>query len=93
MEDSIRKTEIYKQYYSDPAYREPYDKVREALVNAWQATDAGDNQARERIYLMLGLLRKVDEFVGRTIASGEIDKRNLAEITEMRKRGIFGLVQ
>ena len=91
MEDNIRKAELYKQYYSDPAYREPYEKVKEALVAAWQTTDARDSEARERIYLMLGLLRKVDEFVGRTIASGEIDKRNLAELTEARKRGIFGL--
>ncbi len=91
MEDSIRKAEVYKQYYGDPAYREPYDKVREALVEAWQKTDPRDSAARERIYLMLGLLRKLDEFVGRTIASGEIDKRNLDDLTEARKRGFFGL--
>ncbi len=91
MGDSIRKAEVYKQYYSDPAYREPYGKVREALVEAWQKTDPRDSAARERIYLMLGLLRKVDEFVGRTIASGEIDKRNLDELTEARKRGFLGL--
>ncbi|WP_426313485.1 hypothetical protein ACN9MF_17880 [Methylobacterium fujisawaense] len=91
MEDSIRKAEVYKQYYSDPAYREPYDMVKAALVEAWQKTDPRDSAARERIYLMLGLLRKVDEFVGRTIASGEIDKRALDKITEARKAGFLGL--
>lgn len=91
MEDNIRRAEVYKQYYSDPAYREPYDKVREALVEAWQKTNASDSETRERIYLMLGLLKKVDEFVGRTIASGEIDKRALDKMTEARKQGFFGL--
>lgn len=91
MEDSIRKAELYKQYYSDPAFREPWDKVREALMEAFPKTAATDAATRERIYLMLGLLKKVDEFVGRTIASGEIDKKALETLTEARKRGIFGL--
>ncbi|MCK2054748.1 hypothetical protein [Methylobacterium sp. 37f] len=91
MEDNIRKSDLYKQYYSDPVFREPWEKVREALMDAFPKTAAGDTATRERIYLMLGLLSKIDEFVGRTIASGEIDKRNLAELTEARKRGIFGL--
>lgn len=91
MEDNIRKAELYKQYYSDPAFREPWDKVREALMEAFPKTAANDAATRERIYLMLGLLKKVDEFVGRTIASGEIDKKTLETLTEARKRGIFGL--
>ena len=91
MEDSIRKAELYKQYYNDPAFREPWNMVREALMDAFPKTAAGDTATRERIYLMLGLLTKLDEFVGRTIASGEIDKRALETLTEARKRGLFGL--
>ncbi len=91
MEDNIRKAELYKQYYNDPAFREPWNKVRKALMDAFPKTAAGDTATRERIYLMLGLLSKVDEFVGRTIASGEIDKRALETLTEARKRGLFGL--
>lgn len=93
MEDTIRKAELYKQYYNDPAFREPWNKVREALMDAFPKTAAGDTATRERIYLMLGLLTKLDEFVGRTIASGEIDKRALETLAEARKRGIFGLTR
>lgn len=91
MEDNIRKAELYKQYYSNPAFREPWNKVREALMDAFPKTAASDTAARERIHMLLELLRKLDEFVGRTIASGEIDKRALETLTEARKRGIFGL--
>ncbi|MFD6318594.1 hypothetical protein [Methylorubrum thiocyanatum] len=91
MEDNIRKAELYKQFYSDPAFREPWDMVRQALVDAFPKTAPGDTATRERIYLMLQLLSKLDEFVGRTIASGEIDKRALETLTEARKRGLFGL--
>ncbi|KQO67253.1 hypothetical protein ASF18_11315 [Methylobacterium sp. Leaf89] len=62
-------------------------------MDAFPKTAAGDAATRERIYLMLGLLTKIDEFVGRTIASGEIDKRALETLVEARKRGIFGLTQ
>ncbi|CAO4182093.1 hypothetical protein EEDFHM_04061 [Methylorubrum populi] len=91
MEDNIRKAELYKQYYNDLAFREPWDKVREALMDAFPKTAATDTATRERIYLMLGLLTKLDEFVGRTIASGEIDKRALENLVEARKRGFLGL--
>ncbi|WP_342162547.1 hypothetical protein [Methylobacterium sp. SD21] len=91
MDDSIRRAEVYKQYFEDPIYREPWEKVREALMDAFPKTAAGDTATRERIYLMLGLLKKVDEFVGRTIASGEIDKRALDKLALDRKQGFLGL--
>ncbi|MGC5777580.1 hypothetical protein [Methylobacterium sp. NFXW15] len=91
MEDNIRRAELYKQYHNDPTFREPWEKVREALMDAFPKTAAGDTATRERIYLMLGLLAKLDEFVGRTIASGEIDKRALETLVEARKRGFLGL--
>ncbi len=90
-ENSVRKAEVYKQYYSDPVFREPWEKVREALMDAFPKTAPTDTATRERIYLMLGLLAKLDEFVGRTIASGEIDKRAMENLVEARKRGFLGL--
>ncbi|RUP22660.1 hypothetical protein [Methylobacterium sp.] len=84
MEDSIRKAEVYKQYYSDPAFREPWDEVRAAFVKRWQTTDAGEHNVRENIYRYLSLMDKLDKFVGDVIASGEIEKAKLEALIKFQ---------
>ncbi len=54
-------------------------------------TAAGDAATRENIYKYLSIMDKLDEFVGRTIASGEIDKRALDKLAHDRKQGFLGL--
>ena len=82
MEDNIRKAELYKQYYSDPAFREPWQEVRADFVKRWQTTEAGEHTVRENIYKFIGLMDKLDKFVGDVIASGEIDKAKLEALVK-----------
>lgn len=85
MEDSIRRAEAYRQYHNDPVFREPWDKVRAAFVARWQSTLPGDYDTRETIYKFLGLMDKLDAFVGNVIASGEIDKARLETLVTLQK--------
>ncbi|MGN7124362.1 hypothetical protein [Methylorubrum thiocyanatum] len=74
MNDNIRKANTYKLYTEDPTFREPWDKVRAAFVARWQTTQPHEYEVRETIFRYLGLMDKLDAFVGSVIASGEIDK-------------------
>lgn len=82
MEDNIRKAEVFAQYYSDPVFREPWEKVRAAFVARWQTTEAGEHAVRENIYRYLGLMDKLDKFVGDVIAGGDVEKARLEALVK-----------
>lgn len=84
MEDSIRKANAYKLYHEDEAFREPWQKIRAAFVARWQTTTPAEADVRETIYRYLGLMDKLDQFVGSVIASGEIDKAKFESLVKLQ---------
>ena len=90
MEDKeavIRRGEVYRQYHSDPVYREPWKAVRAELVARWQATEPQEHAVRENIYNLLDAMDKLDKFVAGVIMSGQVEKTNLEALVK-RQKGI-----
>ncbi len=59
-------------------YRDAFDQVKTEIIEQWQNAPARDQEGRERLWVMLKLLEKVDSCLSQTMDSGTIARQELA---------------
>jgi hypothetical protein len=59
------------------AYLKAYDAIREELTQQWKHSPARDVEGREKIWLMLAMLEKVQACLKATMDGGKLAKAEL----------------
>lgn len=59
--EEIKRGREAKQLLEHPLIVEAFAKIEQEVITSWQTSPARDTEAREQLYLMQALLRKVQQ--------------------------------
>jgi hypothetical protein len=77
LEERMYRGDKAREIIENDVYRDAFEQIRQELINAWEISPARDAEGREKIYLMLGLLGKVERALTATMEDGKIAKHEL----------------
>jgi hypothetical protein len=64
-------------------FEQAFEHLRAAYFKAWQASAAGDSDARERLWQASQIIGAVEAHLKHVKSGGEIAERQLAQITQL----------
>lgn len=79
----IRAAEVLQ----NEAYIEAFDLIKQEILNKWQQSPARDLEGREKLYMMLGLLEKVQATLQSTMETGKISSKYLDYQKSLLEKG------
>jgi hypothetical protein len=85
MSEALDRAGKATRLLQDPLYVEAYDKVKLALLTAFEASPARDTEGREQIFQRLKALNDVRGYFEQAVSGGKI------AIDLKEKRRLFGL--
>ena len=73
-----------QEVLSSPAYVSAYSSIEQEFISAWIYSPARDAEGREKLYLSIRMLRKVQgrieaQMTDSKMAQSELDSRNMAQ--------------
>jgi hypothetical protein len=80
LEESIRAGLDAGQILESPVYQRAYANLEKEYTESWQQTNVKDHEAREKLYLMVRLLQKVQLDMQNLMTSGQLDHKRLMEL-------------
>ncbi len=88
-EQEIRRGEQARRLIADPLLQESFATVAAALREAWLATAEEQTAERERLWLMLRLLGRLESCLTEALETGKLATQQLAEraLADMAWRG------
>jgi DNA transposition AAA+ family ATPase len=72
--------------------REAFDQLRRTYIDKLLASEARDNDARERLYIAARVVDQVKEHLYRVLQDGNLAAKELDNLTVEAKRKRFGIV-
>jgi hypothetical protein len=90
LDDEMRRGRDAERLLEEPLYVEAKAAIRKELIAEWEAAPARDTEGRERIWLMLKMLAKIEANIASHITTGKLASKQLSDI-EGRKK-IFGVI-
>lgn len=85
-----QKAQLAKQMLKNPLYREVIDRITEELKELWANTSASDTETREQIWLMLQMLKKIDQKFNGYVNEAILIKEGITSQVESAKGGENG---
>lgn len=85
LEREQRRGEQARRLLEDPLMVEAFAAVEGSLRRQWEASGDGDAAARERLWLMLKLLRRVQGLLTEALETGRLAEAQLAGGEAARK--------
>jgi len=81
-----------QEVLASPAYADAYSSIEQEFISAWINSPARDAEGREKLYLSIRMLRKVQgrieaKMTDAKMAQSEVDSRNLAQKAADKLRG------
>lgn len=61
----------------NPIYREAIDGLRDQLRGEWEASPARDTEGREKLWLAVNLLTKLEAHLAQTMQTGQMARMQL----------------
>jgi hypothetical protein len=79
----IRAAEVLQ----NETYIQAYESIKQEIMTKWQQSPARDTEGRETLYLMLGLLEKVQATMQATMENGKVASQKLEYKKSLVQRG------
>lgn len=67
-----------KEILENELYIEAFQTIKDEVLEAWQQSPSRDLEGREKLYLMLGMLNKVQSTLQTVMETGKIAQAQLA---------------
>jgi hypothetical protein len=77
LEEKIERGFRAKEILESEVYIETFDLVKKELMSAWENSPARDTEGREKLYLMLGILNKLQSVLSTTMDTGKLAQADL----------------
>ena len=84
LEQEQRRGEQARRLLDEPLIVEAFTEVETALRRQWEASGEGDVEARERLWLMLKLVRRVHGRLAEAMETGRLAETQLAAVAADR---------
>ncbi len=81
LDAEIRRGAEAQRLLDDPVFVRAFATVEHALIDAWLATGDAQERERERLWLMIRLLRRVRALIEEAATTGRLAARQIAEFT------------
>lgn len=88
LEREQRRGEEARRLLEDPLMAEAFAAVENGLRRQWEATADDETAAREQLWLMLKLLRRVRSLLVEALETGRLAEAQLAAIEAGRTRPV-----
>lgn len=62
-----------------PVYRQAFDSMRQQLLDQWECSPARDTEGREKLWLAVGLLGKVQAHLQEAMQTGQMASMQLEQ--------------
>ena len=86
LEEKIARGFRAKEILGDEVYIESFEIVKMELYNAWESSPARDTEGREKLYLMMKLLAKVQLALQSTMETGMLAQETLKHRKSLLER-------
>ena len=75
---------------TNPLLQDAFAALEAAYMKAWRATGmaAADTQARERLFIAVNIIGKVQEHLARLVEGGKLSRKQLEEIERRKALGL-----
>jgi hypothetical protein len=83
-EQEARRGDQAKRILEDEIYREAYDTIRKEIFDQWQSSPARDAEGREKLWLTLKILDRVNTHFVSVMESGKLARSRLDRLTGQR---------
>ncbi len=90
LREQIKKGEEAKRLISDPVLVAWWEDCQCKLLDLVDTVLLNDTVARDRIYTMLTLVRKMKQSFESYVENGEYSEKEYARLLELEKKGLLG---
>lgn len=87
LDDEVREGRDAEYLLEHPIYVDAMAKIRGAIRDEWERSPARDNEGREKLWLMLKLVDRIDGHIKSIAKTGELAGRMLEE--EKRRKSFW----
>ena len=82
--DPLRLAEVSRarqaqEVANNPLFKEAFSSLRDSLLREWESSPARDTEGRERLWLAVNLLGKVQAHLSETMRTGQMASMQLQE--------------
>ena len=75
----ISRGQQAREVIEHPLYTEALEKTRQDLMQAWESSPARDTEGRERLWLAVSLLGKLEQHLKDTMQTGTMARLQLTQ--------------
>lgn len=93
LEQRIYQASRAREVLENEAYQQVFADAKQEITEQWTKSPARDQEGREKLWLMLSLLNKLEAMLQSSLDSGKLAKLDLAHEKSMlqRAKGLVGL--
>lgn len=91
LEDEVRAGQDATYLIEHPIYTGTINKLRSDIEREWRHSPARDADGRERLWVMLKLLERVDQHIKSIAQTGKLAAGQLAKVKSERDSVLSGL--
>ncbi len=84
-EQEIYRANRAKEVIENEAYIEAFEMIHTEIKNQWETSPARDTTGRETLWLMQGLLKKLQSALEMTMQSGKLAQKELEHRSKVQK--------
>lgn len=84
LEERLERGGRAKEILDNPIFNEAFELLEKEITEQWQQSPARDSEGREKLFLMIGLTRKLKEIIVSTLETGK-----LADLELTRQRTLM----
>jgi predicted ArsR family transcriptional regulator len=77
IEQRIYKADRAKEVLENEAFQQVFADAKQEITDQWQKSPARDNEGREKLWLMLSLLNKLETMLQASLDSGKLAAKEL----------------
>jgi hypothetical protein len=90
--DALRASKA-KQLMETELVKEAFKTLEDSYIAAWRYTNANDTAAREKLFLAVNVVGKVQEHLNSVIANGNLAKAELEKLAaDVDRKKRFGII-
>lgn len=93
LEQRIYNADRAREVLDNEAYQQVFADAKQEITEQWTKSPARDQEGREKLWLMLSLLNKLETMLQATLDSGKLAKLDLEHEKSLmeRAKGLVGL--
>jgi hypothetical protein len=77
LETEIAEGYTAQEILASTVYLDAFEAIKQEIMQTWQSSPSRDSEGREKLFLMLGMLNKVQSTLQTTMETGKLAQVNL----------------